>query len=369
MQRFTISPKLLACHLLILLVAGPWNTLFGQTTKPNNKQAEHLLLLKTGRIVRGIISESSGGYVVDKLNGSMLVPFEHVQFEAYNLKDAYLKQRKVMTKPTASKHIRLAQWCLSYQMADYAIQELKEALQLEPNRSEARQMLKKLVDDKLAQDTNTQPTATFKIESDTRPKADAESLSGLSRQLAIQYVRRIQPMLMNKCSNANCHGSAAKNNFQLTRVHVGRPAHRIYSERNLATVLKFIDLKSPERSPLVTKPSSNHGRNGRALFYGPSANRQLSTLRNWVVSVANDKLTKQQRAQLISQRKKKKGGSLLNAVAGLKTENQSGKKPESAEETESEPNQKSSLAKLSESLREKSSDVFDPELFNRGSAE
>jgi hypothetical protein len=62
----------------------------------------------------------------------------------------------------------------------------------------------------------------------------------------------------------------------------------VHSERNLAVTLRFIDPRSPERSPLLTVPQGNHGRAGRTIFSGPSGDEQLETLRTWVRQVARD---------------------------------------------------------------------------------
>ncbi len=263
------------------------------------KPATQLLVLKAGRIVEGQITEVAGGYRVVIPNGSMLVPFEHVKFQAEDLQDAYRKYRQTMPIPTASNHIALARWCLSQKLHDAARTELRAALALEPGRDEARKMLLRL--ETLLDAPAVRRTAGRSPVVPQRPTADAftppeaQSLAGLPREAAQDFVARIQPLLMNSCGSARCHGDSGSSRFRLVFTRGGYRSHRILAERNLAAVMEMIDAGNPQESPLLVKPRGNHGVGGRAIFHGPSGQKQYRSLEEWVIAVTSTSPGKRQK--------------------------------------------------------------------------
>ncbi|HBL44823.1 MAG TPA: hypothetical protein DDZ90_15685 [Planctomycetaceae bacterium] len=80
------------CACLFWLGLSCVDLAFTQEPLPSVAQSEtSLLLMKSGRMVSGEISESAGGYLVKNPTGSMVVPFESVLFEAKDLHEIYLK--------------------------------------------------------------------------------------------------------------------------------------------------------------------------------------------------------------------------------------------------------------------------------------
>ncbi|MCA9023010.1 MAG: hypothetical protein KDA74_22825, partial [Planctomycetaceae bacterium] len=232
------------------------NQTFAQEPLPAATRSEtSLLLMKSGRMVSGEISESAGGYLVKNPTGSMVVPFDSVLFEAKDLHEIYVKQRNSMKFPTANSHLELARWCITNQLFEEAKTELRDAIRLEPKRSEPQLMLRRLTQPSAL----NQPTVEEKIKEAILKKQlaqseEATSLTGISREQSAVFVQKIQPILLNKCGNANCHGSAAASEFRLTQVTRRYGNHRIYAEKNLAEVMKWIDLDEAIRSQLLVKP-------------------------------------------------------------------------------------------------------------------
>lgn len=249
-----------------------------------------MLVLKSGRVVTGVIRPGAGGYLVAKANGRFLVPDDQIKFEADDLDDAYHKYRRTMPSPTATNHMVLAQWCLSHKMYEHARTELREALVLEPRREQARIKLRRL-------ELLIDPEKNFQPSEPEQPKTTAggfvaapvSSLAGLSRDTAQEFTARVQPILVNKCGNASCHGRAGGNDFKLTAVRTGSGSHRVFAEQNLARVLQQIDVNRPERSPLLTKPDVTHGRRGRPVFSGPAGGAQFKIIEDWVNRAAADR--------------------------------------------------------------------------------
>ncbi|GAB4134790.1 MAG: hypothetical protein Tsb009_00200 [Planctomycetaceae bacterium] len=244
----------------------------------------NLLVLKNGRVVEGRISQNAGGYVVEVKNGSMLVPRTQALFLTTSKREAYAKLRSMMPRRSVKGNLILARWCLTNQLFTQARHEIREALKLEPNNDSARRMMTRL-EKMLDPDADKTPKKKTRLEERLLSPA-ARSLSGLPQKTAGQFIGKIQPMLMNSCATAGCHGQGGRSQFQLLRVRLGNGGHRGRSERNLATTLAYINPRQPELSPLLTKPTGNHGRNGRPVFRGRAGSRQRELLRQWVYAVA-----------------------------------------------------------------------------------
>ncbi|MCC7421262.1 MAG: hypothetical protein IT428_13340, partial [Planctomycetaceae bacterium] len=151
-----------------------------------------ILVLQNGRIVEGRISQSPGGYMVEKPNGSMLVPYDRVQFGAQDRLDALKKFRETMPKEVTGSNVVLARWCLTYDMHQQAAEELRKALEKDPNNAEARGMLQRL------EDLHAAPRITHHAATGRSPKTDdgfelpeVESLGGLTRKTAQEFVQQV----------------------------------------------------------------------------------------------------------------------------------------------------------------------------------
>lgn len=249
---------------------------------------DQYVLLKSGRVMAGQVQQDAQGYLVTGRNGRLHAPYEHVQLVADSLHDIYRQQRDSRQEPvTPDDRIELARWCISYSLYDEARLELKLVLRSDANHSEARQMLKKLATilrpDRV--DEPTPPARTL----DGYLVPEAESLGSLSRETAASFTARVQPILVNKCGNARCHGVVSENAFRLVHVRSNLNSHRLHTERNLAAVSPYLDLEQPAKSQLLTVPQGNHGGGTVAIFGGPGGERQLEIIREWVYAAARDR--------------------------------------------------------------------------------
>ncbi|QDT97848.1 hypothetical protein [Gimesia aquarii] len=335
-----------------------------------------LLLMKSGRMLSGHISEGAGGYLVKNPSGSLLVPYEDIVFEAKNLHEIYLKQRKSMKFPTANTHLNLARWCITNKLYEEAKIELKDAIRLEPKRSEPQLMLQRLMRDSSTNRLTVNQKIQEKIlKKQAERSEEATSLTGISREQSAIFVRKIQPILSNKCGNANCHGSATKSQFRLTQISRRYGNHRIHAERNLAEVLRWIDLDDPTRSQLLVKPEKEHPQRGMVVFSGHAARKQKQLLQKWVSEVVADRIQQDElRAERLARRAARRHGqakkNLLDPNWGKSAVKQA--KLEAAPAALKgdislisgfEP-KKLTDAEIEEMVQPKPEDPFDPELFN-----
>ncbi len=247
---------------------------------------DHLLVLKTGRVVRGQLLPRPGGYDVNQSVGRMFVPSEQIRFKATDLRDAHQKLRDSVPELTPDTHIDLARWCLANNLREKARQELLDALHLDGFRQDARKMLEDMErDDRRAGVSVVQSHSIQNPAMLTTPKLlpERRSLGGLPEGLAANFTQRVQVLLSNKCGNARCHGTD-RNAFTL--VSVRGQSTPVIAEQNLAAVLNQIDFKTPHQSPLLKATVGLHGGSRKLMFNGRTGGDQLRILRDWVHEAA-----------------------------------------------------------------------------------
>jgi hypothetical protein len=259
-------------------------------------QSDRLLIMKNGSILRGQIKTISTGHLLATKTGRVLITFNQAHFVADNLNDAYLRLRLEVRNPNVAVHRDLADWCMRHKLFRQAEREMRDALRIDPENETVRLMLDRLQQEIARQDPNKKPVVKQVTFSNVAKRPEARSLSGLTQPTAKYFVSDIQPLVTSHCASARCHGPAAKTEFKLTRVHLSSGTHRIATERNLASMLKFMDLDRPNDSKLIRVATSSHA--GKAMFRGRAGHAQIQKLRAWINTVADelnpDRKTKEQ---------------------------------------------------------------------------
>ena len=212
---------------------------------------------------------------------------------------------------------------------------------------------------------------------------EVESLGGLSRDTAQQFTARIQPILLNKCGNAHCHGVASDNGFKVSNFRTIGHSSRQTSEKNLADALQYIELDQVGKSRLLTALQGAHGGKG-TIFVGQTGAEQAKTVRSWVRTVAQEKRNQAEeleQLQLARSAKKSKSKKSMAQDRVIQASAISEKPAEPArprqlpEDDEAEPleAQKELPPKKerradptdAKALATESEDAFDPEQFNQ----
>ena len=254
------------------------------------RPAAMLLVLVDGQVISGHVTPRPDGYDIQVSAGRMYINSDRVRFAAASLPDAYDRMRDSIPEFTPTNHMELARWCLGNKLHTQARREVLDALHLDPNRDDAKRMLRALEQIGEKSKTAIEGTGLTEYPSQTeiqRPAIETRSLAGLNRNVAHSFVRDVQPLLMNKCATSGCHGTSATSQFLIVSTHRGStPA---IAERNLAAVLKQIDFSNPQTSPLLKIGEQAHGNMASSAFPGRSgagfirssnlANSGLSNLR------------------------------------------------------------------------------------------
>lgn len=258
-----------------------------QSERQSTGPKERILVLVDGKVVRSAFTPRPDGYDVVVPGGRLYVESSRVRLVAKDLPDAYRLMRGSYQELTPDTHLELARWCLANQLSAEGQRELLDALQLDPNRKDVRKLLESTMKSQ-AEDTTNDGSGLTQY-STLRSPSDApesRSLAGLSTGVAQEFVRHVQPLLTNKCSSTGCHGPSTSSDFKLTPVRNG--SQPLIAERNLAAVLKFVDVAQPEESALIQMLDQQHGGMATPIFRGRTGSQQQKVLRDWVFAASAD---------------------------------------------------------------------------------
>ncbi len=240
-----------------------------------------ILVLRSGNVLRGSIFRVGDRYVVSLGNQDEVgVPQEAVEMQCSSLEDAYLRKRAILTGGNSAEHLKLADWCLQYGLYAGAAEQLIASRQRDPANPQNDLFEKRLRLAVQHPTTQSPPPA-----SPPRILAAGSDLKELSRSLPPETVQQfttvVQPLLINRCGDASCHGAASSNSFRLTYSGGGRSLSQRFTQRNLHTALSLIDRESPAASPLLHMATTPHGGRSRPALSDEDVT-QLQRLAQWV---------------------------------------------------------------------------------------
>lgn len=266
-----------------------------------------LMVLKNRRVIRGDIFFDDNGYLVRQQTGKLFIPYPQVLFLASSISDAHQKLRRSLPQRSIESSVKLVRWCLSNHLRTQAISELKEALLLEPSNVHLQRMLVRVENHQhestggsssgsgsFSTTRTTSRTTALpsknKSRSSTSRTTDrpAQSLTSLSRRTSATFLGKVQPILINHCATAGCHGTNSPTSFRLHRVRFGRAGQLKQIEQNLATILGHITPNDLRQSPLFVKSIGKHGQQKLPMFHGSRGRQQHQILREWIVTIARE---------------------------------------------------------------------------------
>ena len=259
----------------------------GVAAPPADTASAGVLVLRNGRVVAGQIQLVKEGYQVDSVTGRIVVPRKLVELEAANLGDAYRKLRARMPDRSASRHIVLARWCLSYGLNQQALFEFREAERLAPKNNTARSMVARL--EPITRPRGTVPTVRMASAVMSRDAEPVEFLGGLPRDVAATFVQKIQPLLSHRSGNGSCHGPSTSRKFQLEPIGRDRSGFAVRTRKNLDSVFAEIGSVQGSSSRLLVFARKTHGPVGNRSRSRGLNRDQLELLEKWVKRVAQSR--------------------------------------------------------------------------------
>lgn len=283
---------------------------FGAAGQLSAQVAGTAVLLKNDRVLEGQVSLRGNIYQVKVgENSKVSLPAEQVAFVGSSMREVYEYKKAQIETWLPGDHFQMTRWCLLHGLADEATlhyEKVAEKHAADPRVVQLRlQLEKKLLElpgfreflglkPKPVQRDSAVVTASA-VESAgqgvSSQDANAVTAGGVSvaatvmhPEIAAVFSRKIQPILVNRCSQAACHGAFAKNKLVLHEPYAR--AYAKMSEKNLASVLKQVSANENEISPLLKYASSPHGLQRQAAI-SVTETQLLTELRNWIQFIQN----------------------------------------------------------------------------------
>lgn len=380
---------------LPLLILAAWSILLSRADAQTWEQG--VALLHNDRCVSGRIELGGDRLVLTKSEGHQFsVPRSQIQYVGSNLDDVYqFKRRALSPSARAGDHFKLAQWCLTNQMLEQAGEHYLILVQTHPphTHSTVKRLGAQIKDAMLQQpgfrahlglapiglqtpsvasqdspgssasELNASPTRTANPPTPLHhPTSSVTTAStsttlasdSLATQLHARYADQVQFILFNRCGQANCHGSTAKNPFRLESVAGMNSAEN--SRSNMESVLKYVSESPSARSMLIEYATQAHG-GRRQPAIAERESHLLARIEQWIGFVQNPVV----HAEAIGpSRPSGLGPSGLQPVAPDAPQYQVVPSPEELDELDALISQQVTFPPQSSSQ-----DLFDPTEFNR----
>jgi hypothetical protein len=250
----------------------------GDTITPAN--TGQILVLGNERIIQGQIEKEGKQYRIRRQVGETWVPADQVLFVCNSMEEAYHFLRGRANLRDMDERMRLAKWCHLHSMRKEAVAEATAAVEIRPQSIAALRLLQTL--QRTADSAEAKSISSVKMESrstcETSPKTLSSGLE-VSAETMSQFIRRVQPVLMNTC--ASCHMSGRAGTFKLVRAYDGGMVSRNATQENLTAVLAQINREKWEVSAFLVKAVSLHGNTGQPPLKGRQA-LAFKSLEDWV---------------------------------------------------------------------------------------
>jgi len=236
-------------------------------------------------VLEGDVTPAGDYYLVSLgKTGQVRLAAKDVEMVCRTLHEAYERKAAAITSPSAASHVDLAEWCLRQSLLDEARMELAAARTIESEYRRIADVEKRL-------EFAAKPTA----EKTTAPRTassvatvGAQQLERTMRELppgtVEHYTAVIQPILMDRCGNARCHGSSSTAQFQLLQPIPGKVPSRRFTQRNLFATLAIVNKEVADDSQLLAMATKPHGPVERAAFKSED-DRQYREIVEWIQSL------------------------------------------------------------------------------------
>ena len=238
--------------------------------------AERVVLLRNGNLVRGDETQQLDDTIVVRTQRSELrIPLSEVDYVADSMDVIYRRKSKGAKRPSQIE--KLVGWCLQQGLireAHTELQRLQKVAPAHPSLSSLQRSLARRQSNQQANQQTSQPSSVLPAKSPLHPDSQyaQDHIDSLSSDSLRDYARVVQPLLLNRCAMAGCHGKAPKSKYQM----LGR-GHSVVSQnlthRNLGATLRQVDATA-QQSLLWVSASQLHGGMTRTLKQD-EANRLL----------------------------------------------------------------------------------------------
>jgi hypothetical protein len=272
-------------HLLLLISALTLSTVSAQS--PLTGPTPGVLALRNGQVISGNILRDGDRYLVTLGESAEIrIRVDSVEFHGQDLQQLYQFKRSALVPTDTDGQLDLAEWSLRHGLLARA----EQLLSLRPQQARSRSRwtdLQRRLD--LAKRPVARPVARPVVPlspaplPDTRPQMD-QLLKGISGLNMHEFAGFVQPLLLNTCSTATCHGAQSKSTFKLISPPRGRAIPTRYTRRNFYSTWQTLTPQHPDQSPLINITTAPHG--GAPAIFTQRKWDQYQRLVNWARSTS-----------------------------------------------------------------------------------
>ncbi len=239
------------------------------------------LLLENGEMLTGLLEADAESFHVRTADGGrMVVPRRKVVLVARDEQAAHTHLSRRVSDHDVTALVRLIEWCLEHRLLDAADGECHRLSRVAPRHPELPSLTARL------RFLTAGPDESPRTAPLPSPRRIVDEAAGpdIPAAAVADFTRRIQPLLMNSCATATCHGRAAENAFVLSQPLRGLHFTKRLTDRNLQSVLRQISFVTAEASPLLRMAESAHADLTAAPLPDQAA-EQRDSLRAWIGAV------------------------------------------------------------------------------------
>lgn len=245
-----------ALAVLVVLSLLPLELRAQAAPPPGQAQKDLILVLLSGEVIQGEVSQLDDRYLVVLPTGRIFVPVSNVEIVCNTLDEAYRYRKSRMGQGQVQDHAELAQWCERHGLDAAAREQLQIAKRLNPNHP-----IVGLVERRLAtalESAEAEVSEDAENSGEPTPQQLADFAAGLPHGTVESFTRVVQPLLLNRCATAGCHTDRSGSEFRLERSRPGTPLSQTSTQRNLLATLKLMDSRAPEQSELLRPTKCPH---------------------------------------------------------------------------------------------------------------
>lgn len=265
-----------------ILIATSWQAM--AQLPAASPPTQGMVILRNGEVIEGKISRDDGLYLVDLPNGRIRVKEADVDLVCRTLEEGYHRKRALIQVGNVHDHLELAQWCLRHNLFGLATVELADATAADPTNPMIAALRHRL---KMAMEPP--PPADTKSKNSLKPGPSNDDLDrmvrGMPHRVVEMFTQSVQPLLLNNCATAGCHGPQSATGLRLWHIAAGRPSSRRTTQRNLYYALQYISSENPSASRLLTAASKPHATIPHPIFDEHQA-QQYRRLLDWANQIA-----------------------------------------------------------------------------------
>lgn len=300
------------CFLLLVLASLSSTHAWGQSPQGKTTDPGGAVLLTNDRTIEGTVEELAGFYrITVGTNSTVSIPREQVRYVARDIGGLYRLKSDAIPRWEIGDHFQMARWCMLNGLLPEAVKHYRVVQKKQPDHRSVRQLAVELesklleipefrqhlglapatnmtagnADSQQATSQESVPSATgqnltgrnstteiattniattrgttsppgVSSASATTASVDLEN-TVMHPEVAARFTQRVQPILLNRCSQSACHGGQSDNAFRVIEPY--RAAYERQTDQNLKSVLNQVSRNPSRLSALLRYATTAHG--------------------------------------------------------------------------------------------------------------